>query len=190
MISGRLRHDEQNQRKPDSANCPAFSISKNIGNGAVWLYTFAMTHIILITLIGALVSIIIGSIWYSDKTPMGRLHMRVVGFDKLSKEEQLKLIEEVKPHMWKSFLGQFILSAMTAFFIAVVSVTGTANGLPFVMAIMYGAFAWICFIIPVIGSSIIWGNVDRKIAWKKFFFDSLSYMVTIGAVLLVASLIV
>ncbi len=149
-----------------------------------------MTTIILITLIGSLVSLTIGTFWYSDKTPMGRLHMQVLGFDKLSADEQKKLIEEAKPHMWKSFLGQFILSAMTSFFIALVSVTGTNNGLPFSMVIGYAVMAWFCFMVPVIGSSIIWGNIDRKIAWKKFFFDIFSYLITIGAVLVVARLFV
>lgn len=149
-----------------------------------------MTHIILITLIGALVSIIIGSIWYSDKTPMGRLHMQVLGFDKLSKEQQLKLIEEAKPHMWKSFLGQFILSGLTAFYIANIAVMGTGNGLPFAMIIGYSAMAWFCFMVPVIGSNIIWGNIDRKIAFKKFIFDILANLVTIGLVLVIAYLFV
>lgn len=148
-----------------------------------------MTHIILITFLGAVASIIIGSVWYSDKTPMGRLHMRVLGFDKLSKEEQHKLIEEAKPTMWKSFLGQFILSAMTAFFVATVSVTGTQNGLPFSMAIGYAIMAWFCFMVPVIGSAILWGNVDRKIAWQKFASDIASYLVTIGVVLIIAWLV-
>lgn len=149
-----------------------------------------MTHIILIALLGAVASIIIGSIWYSDKTPMGRLHMRVLGFDKLSKEQQQKLIEEAKPTMWKSFLGQFILSALTAFYVATIAVMGTSNGLPFSMAIGYGAMAWLCFIVPVVGSSIIWGNIDRKIALQKFFSDALSYLVTIGVVLAIAYLFV
>jgi hypothetical protein len=32
-------------------------------------------------------------------TLMGKVHMQVLGFDKLSKEEQAKKIEEAKPHM-------------------------------------------------------------------------------------------
>ena len=43
-------------------------------------------------------------------TPMGRVHMQYLGFDKLSKEEQDKKIEEAKPHMRKSYLGQTLLS--------------------------------------------------------------------------------
>lgn len=149
-----------------------------------------MTSIILITLIGALISIIIGSVWYSDKTPMGRLHMQVLGFDKLSKEQQQKLIEEAKPHMWKSFLGQFILSGLTAFFIALVSVQGSQNGETIGMIAGYSVLAWLCFIVPVIGSNIIWGNVDRKIAFKKFIYDILANLVTIGLVLVVAYLFI
>lgn len=146
--------------------------------------------IILITLLGGVVSIIIGSIWYSDKTPMGRLHMQTLGFDKLSPDEQKKLIEEAKPHMWKSFLGQFVLSSLTAFFIALVSVNGTANGESFTMIAGYGILAWLCFMVPVIGSDIIWGNVDRKIALKKFIYSIGSYLVTIVVVLIIASLFV
>ena len=145
---------------------------------------------ITITLLGGIASLIIGSIWYSDKTPMGRLHMQVLGFDKLSAEEQKKLIEEAKPHMWKSFLGQFVLSSLTAFFIALVSVNGTTNGESFNMITGYSILAWLCFMVPVIGSDIIWGNVDRKIALKKFIYSIGSYLVTILVVLLIAKLFV
>jgi hypothetical protein len=149
-----------------------------------------MVNILLITLLGGVVSLIIGSIWYSDKTPMGRLHMQVLGFDKLTPDEQKKLIEEAKPHMWKSFLGQFILSSLTAFFIALVSVNGSANNESFNMIAGYSILAWLCFMVPVIGSDIIWGNVDRKIALKKFFYSIGSYLVTIIAMLLIARLFV
>lgn len=149
-----------------------------------------MTHIILITILGAIVSLIIGSIWYSDKTPMGRLHMQTLGFDKLTKEEQAKAIEEAKPHMWKSFLIQFVLSALTAFFIAMVSVKGVMNGESFGTITAYSLLNWFCFMVPVIGSNILWGNIDRKIALKKFFSEIASYLVTVAAILLIAKLII
>lgn len=149
-----------------------------------------MMTILLVTLIGAIVSLIVGSIWYSDKTPMGRLHMHYLGFDKLNPDEQKKLIDEAKPHMWKSFLGQFFLSGFTAFFVALVSVTSAQNGVPMSMIVGFVLLPWICFIIPVVGSTIIWGNVDRKIAWKKFFADSLSYLVTMLIVLFIAILFI
>lgn len=149
-----------------------------------------MTTILLITLLGTVASVIVGTVWYSQATPMGRLHMRQLGFDKLSPEEQSKLIEEAKPHMWKSFLGQAILSAFTSFFISFITIQSTSNGQPYSIVFGYIAFAWLCFTVPVVGSAIIWGNVDRAIAWKKFIFDSGSYLVTMVIIALIAGLFI
>lgn len=149
-----------------------------------------MGTIIIITIIGAITSLIIGSVWYSNATPMGRLHMQYLGFDKLSVEEQKKMMDEARPHMWKSFLGQFILSALTSFFIGLVTVQGTANSETSGMIIGYLILAWLCFTVPVVGSTIIWGNIDRKIAWKKFFADASSYIVTIVIISAIAQLFV
>jgi hypothetical protein len=146
--------------------------------------------ILLITLLGGIISLIIGSIWYSDKTPMGRLHMQVLGFDKLTPDEQKKLIEEAKPHMWKSFIGQFILSILTTFFIGVVIFLAKKSGLHYTSVVVYVLFSWLCFMVPVVGSNILWGNIDRSIAWKKFIYDIGSYLVTIIAILLIARLFV
>jgi hypothetical protein len=149
-----------------------------------------MTTIILIAIIGAVASLIVGSIWYSPGTPMGRLHMKAIGFDKISPDEQKRLIEEMKPKMWKSYLGQFIMSAVTAFFIAFITVVGMRNGETFGMVVGQAAFAWLALMVPVIGSGILWGNTPRDIAWKKFASDSISYAVTIGLVLVIAKLFV
>lgn len=131
-----------------------------------------MTTIILLSLLGAVLSAVIGTFWYSPFTPMGKLHMTYLGFDKLSKEEQDKKIAEVKPHMWKSYLGQLILSFITSFFI--VFITTQTYKAAYVFVIMI----WLAFIVTNIGSSLIWGNCDRKIVWKKFFADSLNNLVT------------
>ena len=146
--------------------------------------------IILIAVIGAVVSLVVGSIWYSPGTPMGRLHMKAIGFDKLSAEEQKKCIEDAKPHMWKSYIGQFILSFLTAFFVGFITIVGMRNGQTFGMVAVEALFVWLALMVPVVGSNILWGNTPREIAWKKFFSDSLSYAVTIGLVLLVARLFV
>lgn len=121
---------------------------------------------------------------------MGRLHMKAIGFDKITPEEQKRLIEEMKPKMWKSFLGQFILSALTAFFIAFITVIGMENGQTFDMVVVEAIFVWLALMVPVIGSGILWGNTPRDIVWKKFASDSISYAVTIGIVLVIARLFV
>ncbi len=127
--------------------------------------------IILLSLGGAVIANIIGTLWYSMKTPMGRLHMKYIGFDKLSPEEQKNKIAEAKPHMWKSYLAQMILSLFTSFFIVFVTTMSVAHGEPAKIVFFYIIFAWLSFMVPVIGSSLLWGNCDRTIVWKKFFSD-------------------
>jgi hypothetical protein len=38
------------------------------------------------------------------------------------------------------------------------------NGAPFVMALGFVIVNWLCFMVPVHGSQILWGNVDSAIA--------------------------
>lgn len=116
--------------------------------------------------------------------------MQAVGFDKLSPDEQAQKIADMKPKMWKSYVGQFILSALTSFFLAFITVFGTQNGQTFGMVAFEAAFVWLCFMVPVVGSNVLWGTVPREIAWKTFISDSISYLVTIGIVLLVAQLFI
>lgn len=138
-----------------------------------------MTTIILLALAGAIIAAVVGTFWYMPNTPMGKLHMRYLGFDKLSKEEQDKIIAEAKPNMWKSYVLQIILSLLTSFAVVFVLVTSVLNGVSFSAAIAFPLMSWLCFVVPTVGSAILWGNCDRAIAWKKFFSDSLSILVTI-----------
>jgi archaellum biogenesis protein FlaJ (TadC family) len=149
-----------------------------------------MTTIILVSIIGSIIAAVIGTIWYSDKTPMGKLHMEYVGFSKLSKEEQQQKIKESMPQMPKMYAGQLLLSLLTAFVVSLIMIMGVRNGLSLSMAYGFVAMNWLCFMVPVIGSSILWGNCDRNIAWKKFFYDSASNLVTVLVIAFVASFFV
>ncbi len=146
-----------------------------------------MTTIILLALAGTVISIIIGTFWYSEATPMGRLHMRVVGFDKLPHEEQERLKNEMKPKMWKYYLAQMVLSFLTSFAVVFIVTMSLQNGVPLSMAIGFVAVNWLCFMVPVNGSQVLWGNVDREIAWQKFFYDIASNLVTVILIALLAS---
>jgi Na+/citrate or Na+/malate symporter len=118
-----------------------------------------MFTIISLAVFGAIIAAVVGTVWYSDKTPMGRLHMKYLGFDKLNEEEKKKNIEEAKPKMFKMYLAQMLLSFLTAFAV-------------------------------VLGTGILWSNCDRSIAWKKFFSDISSNLVTLLLTALLASLFI
>lgn len=149
-----------------------------------------MITIILLSLFGAVLAAAVGTLWYSPMTPMGRLHMQYLGFDKLSPEEQKKKIEEAKPKMAKMYVSQIVLSFLTAFSVVFIITMSMKNNLSFPMAVGFVAMNWLCFIVPTIGSGILWSNCDRAIALKKFFSDIASSLVTLLLTALMASFFV
>ncbi|MCF7865334.1 MAG: DUF1761 domain-containing protein [Candidatus Pacebacteria bacterium] len=150
-----------------------------------------MTTIILLSILGAVIAAVVGTFWYSPMTPMGKIHMQALGFDKLSPEEQQKKMLEAKPKMWKMYLGQMILSFLTAFAVVFIITLSAENGVPFGTAIWFIVLNWFCFMVPIIGSAILWSSdCDSKLAWKKFFSDILSNLVILVLVGFVTSLFV
>jgi Protein of unknown function (DUF1761) len=139
--------------------------------------------IILLALAGVVISVVVGTVWYMPNTPMGRVHMRYLGFDKLSPEEQQQKIAEAKPHMPKIYGAQMLLSFLTTVFIVTMSVQ---NGVTFSLALAFVVFNWLCFMVPVVGGQLLWGNVESSLAWKKFFSDILNHLVVILLVALLA----
>ena len=144
--------------------------------------------ILLLGIIGVIISTAVGTIWYSPKTPMGKIHMESLGFTKLSAEEQGKRIAEMKPKMWKYYGAQMLLSLLTSLFIAFIMQQQKAFG----SEIIYGevGFIWLCFTIPMVGQALLWGNCDHNLRWKKFFSDAIENLITYCAIVFVFSFIV
>lgn len=138
-----------------------------------------MFTIPLLALLGTVVAMAIGSLWYSPKTPMGRLHMQSLSSQEMKGNSMKKL-----------FIGQVLLSFVLATAVVFIVTMSMSNGMPFSAALGFVLFNWLGFMVPVIGSSVIWGNHDPRLVWKKFFSDSASYLVTVLAVALVTSLFV
>lgn len=147
-----------------------------------------MTTILLLSLVGTILSVVVGTFWYSNSTPMGRVHMQYLGFDKLSVDEQKRKMEEAKPMMPKMYASQMALSFLTSFATVFIVTMSIQNGLNLGMAVGFVVFNWFCFMVPVVGSNIIWGNCDPKLAWKKFFSDSSANLVTVLLIALMTSL--
>jgi len=126
--------------------------------------------IVLLGILGAIISAVIGTFWYSMKTPMGKVHLESTGFMKLSKEEQERKMQEMKPKMWKYYFTQMFLSFLTSAFIAYIMLEQKAYGIG--VAAIYGEVAaiWLCFVIPTIGQALLWGNCEVRLRWKKFKF--------------------
>lgn len=149
-----------------------------------------MSTIILIGILGAVISAALGTFWYSGATPMGRWHMRYLGFDTLSEEEKAKMIAEAKPRMWKTYSAQMVLSFLTSFFIAFVTSYTVQNGGPATAVFYYIPMIWIAFTVPMIGQNILWGTSEGSLAWKRFFSDSLYNLITFLIIAFVATLVI
>lgn len=138
-----------------------------------------MITILLVAVLGAVISAVVGTIWYNPEwTPMGKWHMQYLGFDKLSKKEQEDLRNKAMPNMWKTYSAQLTLSLLTSFFIAIVTSYSVQNGAPASSVFYYIPMVWLCFTVPMIGQNVLWGTCEGRLAWKKFFSESLSNLVT------------
>ncbi len=144
--------------------------------------------ILLFTILGAILYAVVGTLWYSNSTPMGKIHMQYLGFDKLSEAEKKKKIEEAKPMMPKMYAAQIGLSFLTSFATVFVVSMSIQNHVPSMLAIGFVIFNWLTFMVPIIGQGILWSNCDPKIAWKKFFSDSLSNLVSVLLIAYMTSL--
>jgi len=149
-----------------------------------------MISTIFLTLAGVVISVVIGTLWYMPKTPTGKLHMKYLGFDKLSPEEQKQKIEEAKPMMPIIYGAQMVLSLLTSVAVVFIVSVSLANGVTFVTALGFLLINWLCFVVPAVGMQILWGNCDRKIAVQKFFSDSLNILFTIFTIACMVNLFV
>ena len=143
--------------------------------------------ILLLSLAGVLISIVVGSLWHAPNTPTGKIHMQYLGFDKLSVEEQKRSIEIAKPKMPKIYVGQMLLSLLMSVFTVFVLTMSVQNGVPFSMAVVFPVTAWLCFTVPAVGGSLLWGNCEGALAWKKFFADIFCVLFTILLISLMVS---
>ena len=144
--------------------------------------------VILIGILGMIIAAVVGTLWYSDKTPMGRWHMVSMGFDKLSPEEQARMKAAGKASMKKLYGGQMLLSLVTALFIGAVTSFSVQNGAPASSVFSYIPAIWLAFTVPMIGQNILWGNSSGSLAWKRFFSDSASTLITYMLMAVVATL--
>lgn len=149
-----------------------------------------MLTVVSIGILGAVISAVIGTLWYSGSTPMGRWHMQYLGFDKLSEEEKARMMAEAKPKMRKTYSAQLVLSFLTSLFIGFVTSYTVQSGGPAVAVFSYVLMIWIAFTVPIIGQGLLWGKSEGSLAWKRFFSDSTYNLVFFLIVAYMATLMV
>ncbi len=101
-------------------------------------------------LVAAVVSMVIGSIWYGPLC--GKKFMTEMGMDKMSPEQ----IAEAKKGMWMSYVLQFVGSLVMFYVLA--RFMGIAGAMTVNAGLMVAFWVWIGFVVPVQLSQAVWGG--------------------------------
>ena len=120
-----------------------------------------MEHYILI-LIGGVVSMIVGSIWYG---PMfGKKWMEICKVTEMDIERRKEMQKAAMP----LYITQFLLTLLQLFILVNQMTWGGWTG----QAIGVSFFYWLGFIMPTIAGSAMWNNDATKVKWARFLIQS------------------
>jgi fluoride ion exporter CrcB/FEX len=130
-------------------------------------------------------NIVLGFLWYSQKTPTGRLWMKHMGFPKDHKPKPGEMMRAMILMVIGTFLLMFVLQHN---FIAYRDAYGIDQmpvnkeyDLSMMDGFMGGFFTWLGFFVPVQLGSISWEGKP----WSLFFVNAGYYLVSLVAARLI-----
>lgn len=125
----------------------------------------------LAVLVCAIVSMILGSLWYGPLL-FGKTWMKIIGVDESIMNDPIKK-KEMQKKMLPAYLLQLVLSLLQIWILSHyislwTDVSGAVRAIPI----------WLGFIMPTIATSLLWSNLPKSLAWKSFFIQSGYYLVS------------
>ncbi len=123
-------------------------------------------------LVAAIVSMVIGGLWYSPVL-FGKLWMQLSGIT------QKQIAEAKKKSMTKAYVLQFIASLIMACTLAHVFSLLNVTTLSYALETMF--FLWLGFIATVMVGKVLWEGKS----WSLYLLDATHYLVTFFAMSLV-----
>lgn len=124
----------------------------------------------LAVLVCAIVSMIVGSIWYGPL--FGKAWMEIVGMDESMMNDPVKK-KEMQKRMMPVYALQFVISIIQIWVLGhYIALWEGVSGAVRVLPIIIG------FIAPTLAMSLMWSSMKRELAWKSFFVQTGYYLVT------------
>lgn len=112
-------------------------------------------------LAGAVLSMIIGAVWYGPL--FGKKWMELNGVSSLSEEEMKKMQKAAGP----LYLAQFLLTLFQVLILAhLVADTKLVGGLE------RSLWIWAAFVIPTLAGAVMWTSEKSKFKWSRFLIQS------------------
>lgn len=105
----------------------------------------------LAIILAVIAQFIIGFIWYGPI--FGSLWGKIHGFDKLPKEQQQKMMNEMGPYYMAQLAVTILTTVILAMFITL---------FPAWDSYTWATFCWLGFVVPAQFSAVIFGGTDRK----------------------------
>lgn len=111
----------------------------------------------LAILLASVAQFAVGAVWYSFL--FGKLWGKIHGFDKLPKEVQQKMMQEMGPY----YILQAAVTIITSVIFAVLLSSTSENLNSFILALLL----WIGLVVPTQVSAVIFGGTESKWLVKK-----------------------
>lgn len=109
---------------------------------------------------GAILSMLIGAIWYGPL--FGKTWMEIVGVDPADLEAKKKMQKSAGP----LYGVQFVLTLFQVFVLAhLIADTQLVGGLE------RSLWIWAAFIIPTLAGAVMWTNETRRLKWARFLIQ-------------------
>lgn len=119
-------------------------------------------------LICAVVSLVIGSVWYGPI--FGKMWMRVCGMTSMDEARRKQMQKESMP----LYFVQFILSLFTAWVLSLYIV----NAIDEMTGISNAFWIWAGFVMPTVAGGVMWTADSGKVKWTKFLLQAAYYLIT------------
>lgn len=127
----------------------------------------------LAVLVSAVVSMIIGSVWYGPL--FGKQFMHAMGFDALTPEKQA----EMKKAMTMTYVVQFIASLVMFYVLA--RFIGGLGDMTVQNGMTVAFWAWLGFVVPIKLGDALWGG-KMSLFWLGAGYNLVLLLVT-GAII-------
>ena len=113
----------------------------------------------------AIISMIVGSIWYGPL--FGKKWMEIIGTTEMDAVKRKEMQKKAMP----LYGIQFVLVLVQVFVLTIVvtSTSGSGVGIAFWM--------WLGFVLPTVAGSAMWNNEPNKTKWAIFLIQSGYYLV-------------
>lgn len=114
----------------------------------------------LAVLVGAVVSIVIGALWYGPL--FGKKWMQIIGVNDFDLDQTKKM----RKSAGLLYIVQFVLTLFQVLVLShLVADTARAGG------VERSVWIWAAFVIPTLAGSVMWNNEKNGIKWSRFFIQ-------------------